>query len=73
MANDERQTVEQAREMLSTLTPTSARTDAIVRDLRYASGLMARAASKGSSSEIGSERLARRRIHRAKRRDQRIG
>jgi hypothetical protein len=52
MANDERKAVEQARETLSTLTPTTARTDAIVQDLRYASGLMARAASKGSSSEM---------------------
>jgi tetrahydromethanopterin S-methyltransferase subunit F len=52
MTNDERKAVEQARETLSALTPTTARTDAIVQDLRYASGLMARAASKGFSSEM---------------------
>ena len=50
ISSDEPKAVEQASAALDTLTPTTARDDAIAFDLRYASRLMTEAIAKGSSS-----------------------
>jgi hypothetical protein len=51
MINDERKAVERARATLNTLTPATARDDAIAFDLRYASRHLAGAQAKSVSSE----------------------
>jgi uncharacterized protein YjlB len=53
MTNDERKALETARATLSTMTPATARDDAIAFDLRYASRHLADAWAKGAARRDG--------------------